>query len=44
MRKLIGIICIVLGIIICYDFYINHNGTNELTMDSCTLLDNNNNM
>lgn len=27
----------------CYDFYINHNGTNELTMDSCTLLDNNNN-
>ena len=25
----------------CFDFYINHDLTNTLTLDSCTLLDNN---
>lgn len=31
MRKLIGTICIVLGIIICYDFYINYrNNANSI--------------
>lgn len=26
----------------CFDFYINHDQTNTLTMDTCTLIDNNN--
>lgn len=31
MRKLVGIICIVLGMLICYDFYINYsNNANSI--------------